>query len=310
MKRILVTGAGGYIGQQLASALSQNPDCAVYGVDIRPPAGLQTFQCTTMDIRDPALIDLVGNLNITHIVHLASIVNPGQDEALEYDIDVNGTQNVLAACRAHKVEHLTVTSSGAAYGYHADNPEWLTEQHPLRGNEAFSYSRHKRMVEDMLNHFSQQQDTTGVLIMRPCTVLGSNTQNRITALFRAKRLLAVGQSRSPFVFIWDQDVVGALKSGVLNNKTGAYNLAGDGALDVNDLARITQKPVLRVPKALLSGVLWLGKRLGLSQAGPEQIMFLQYRPVLCNHKLKTEFGYTPQKSSREAFEHFYFGAQR
>jgi UDP-glucose 4-epimerase len=65
---------------------------------------------------------------------------------------VGGTRNVLDACVAHGVKHLIVSSSGAAYGYHADNPAWLTETHPLRGNPAFAYSDHKRQVEEMLAH--------------------------------------------------------------------------------------------------------------------------------------------------------------
>ncbi len=48
------------------------------------------------------------------------------------------------------MRQIIVTSSGAAYGYHADNPEWLTEDDPVRGNEAFAYSHHKRLVEEML----------------------------------------------------------------------------------------------------------------------------------------------------------------
>jgi UDP-glucose 4-epimerase len=42
----------------------------------------------------------------------------------------------------------------------------------------------------------------------------------------------------------------------------------------------------------------------LSRYGPEQVDFLRYRPVLANDRLKREFGYTPQKSSREVFDLF------
>ncbi len=57
-------------------------------------------------------------------MHLASVVTPGKDSsrALEHAVDVGGTRNVLAASVAHGVRRLVVTSSGAAYGYHADNP--------------------------------------------------------------------------------------------------------------------------------------------------------------------------------------------
>ena len=84
---------------------------------------------------------------IDTVVHLASIVTPGKDSSreFEYSVDVGGTRNVLQACVAQGVRHVVVSSSGAAYGYHADNPEWLSENHPLRGNEGFAYSHHKRL---------------------------------------------------------------------------------------------------------------------------------------------------------------------
>ena len=53
---------------------------------------------------------------------------------------------------------------------------------------------------------------------------------------------------------------------------------------------------------LLKAGLWIGKKLGLTQYGPEQLDFLRYRPVLLNTRLKEEFGYVPKRSSAEVFE--------
>ena len=44
------------------------------------------------------------------------------------------------------------------------------------------------------------------------------------------------------------------------------------------------------------------KSLGLTDNGPERVKFLRYRPVLSNRRLKEEYGYIPQLTSREAFE--------
>ena len=53
---------------------------------------------------------------------------------------------------------------------------------------------------------------------------------------------------------------------------------------------------------LLKAVLGIAKPLGISRYGPEQVGFLQYRPVLDNQALKEEFGYVPEKSSAEVFD--------
>ncbi len=54
--------------------------------------------------------------------------------------------------------------------------------------------------------------------------------------------------------------------------------------------------------SVLKAALGIAKPLGLSRYGPEQVRFLQYRPVLDNTALKTVFGYAPVKTSAEAFE--------
>ncbi len=306
-RRILITGAAGYIGSQLARRLSQ--DHHVVGVDIRADdsAGFPFYE---MDIRDPNLGRLLGEHHIQQVVHLAAVLEDSGDRARDFDIDVNGTRNVLDACVAAGVEQLVVTSSGAAYGYHPDNPAWLDEDDALRGNPEFPYSDHKRQVENLLAEYRQKHPALKQLVLRPGTVLGANTRNLITRLFEKPRLVAVAGSPSPFVFIWDQDVVAIIQKGVLEGKAGRYNLAGDGALSIHELGRLLGKPVVSVPAGLIRAALWIGNRLGLTRYTPGQVNFLRYRPVLANRRLKEDFGYIPRKTSEQVFRFYIAGQQQ
>ena len=305
-RRILITGAAGYIGSQVARRLSQ--DHHVVGVDIRADDSAD-FPCFVMDIRDPDLKHLIREHGIQQVVHLAAVLEDSGDRARDFDIDVNGTRNVLDACVAAGVEQLVVTSSGAAYGYHPDNPAWLDEEDALRGNPEFAYSDHKRQVEALLAEYRQSHPALKQLVLRPGTVLGAHTRNLITRLFEKPRLVAVAGSASPFVFIWDQDVVEIIQKGVLESKAGCYNLAGDGALSLHELGRLLGKPVISVPAGLIRAALWLGNRLGLTQYTPAQVNFLRYRPVLANRRLKEEFGYVPRKTSEQVFRFYMAGQQ-
>lgn len=306
-KNILITGAAGYIGSILLEKLSQH--YTVIGLDLRADDS-RAAPIVQGDIRDPSVADLMLKHEITHVVHLASVIEASDDPARDYDIDVNGTKNIIESCLRAKVEHLCVASSGAAYGYHADNPEWLDEHDPVRGSDEFPYSKHKRIVEDMLAAYRQSHPELKQLILRPGTVLGANTHNLITNLFRMKRILAVQGSASPYVFIWDEDVVNIMEQGVSEEKTGIYNLAGDGALPIREIAALLHKPVLSIPPHVLKSALWIGKKLQVSRYGPEQLKFLQYRPVLSNRRLKEEFGYTPQKTSKECFLYYAENARK
>ena len=99
-------------------------------------------------------------------------------------------------------------------------------------------------------------------------------------------------------------MVEILRQGIVSDKTGIYNVAGDGVMTINDIARRLDKRVLNLPVSLVRESLRLLRMARLTQYGPEQVDFLRYRPVLANRRLKEEFGYVPAKTSREAFEVF------
>jgi UDP-glucose 4-epimerase len=310
VKRVLITGAEGFLGRSLVAALAQSGECAVLlAQDVRdvPEARrLPGVVYERQDVRDASLVDSLRRHRIDTVIHLASIVTPGRGSSreFEYSVDVLGTQNLLQACVASGVAHLLVSSSGAAYGYHADNPEWLVETDLLRGNEVFAYSYHKRLVEESLALYRTMQPQLKQTVFRIGTILGESVDNQITALFEKRRLIGIRGSDSPFVFIWDQDVTGAFLHALRTGGGGIYNLAGDGALTIHQIAQLLGKTVRAFPAPLLSALLYVGSRLGISRYGPEQLDFLRYRPVLANTRLKEELGYVPSKTSREAFLSF------
>jgi len=317
-RRILVTGAAGYLGSQLVTALEQEHrdtwDLLV-ATDVRdPPARRIGFGAIweRIDVRAAELAELMARRRVDTVVHLASIVTPGKDSSreFEYSVDVLGTRNLLEAAVRTGVRRLVITSSGAAYGYHPDNPDWLTEDHSLRGNPEFAYSDHKRLVEEMLAEYRERHPALEQVVFRVGTILGEGTSNQITALFERARPIMVTGAASPFVFVWDQDVVGCLVRALSAGPPGIYNVAGDGTMTMAEIAARMGKRPRRVPARLLRAVLAVLRPLGLSPYGPEQVGFLQYRPVLENRRLKAEFGYVPRKTSREAFETWWSAATR
>lgn len=306
---VFVTGAAGYIGKQLVEALAGEGAHfeRIVAADVRDTSERQAgIEHLHLDVRSKDLAEVLLRCHIDVVVHLATIVTPGKksDREFEYSVDVLGTRNVLDACVAAHVRKIVITSSGAAYGYHADNPAWLEEDHALRGNPEFAYSDHKRLVEQMLAQYRKEHPELKQLVFRPGTVLGQTADNQITALFKKPVLIGLMGAASPFVFIWDKDMVACIMKGIKEDVTGIYNLAGDGTLTMREIASLLRKPYLPLPVSLMKFSLWILKRLGLTQYGPEQVGFLRYRPVLSNRRLKEVFGYTPQKTTREVFEFY------
>jgi len=384
MKTVLVTGASGYLGKHLIHALASDRKGIkdIIAADIREPSpeirekGITYLKA---DVRSLEMNRIIKAHSVDAIVHLATIVTPpkGSSHDLTYSVDVIGTQNILNACIENRVKKIIVTSSGAAYGYHADNQALLTEDDPIRGNREFPYSYHKRLVEEMLAEYRAQYPQLKQIVFRPGTILGENVSNQITNLFEKKIVLGIKGSDSPFVFIWDQDVVNCIKKGIMEDKTGIYNLAGDGALTMKQIAGILEKRYVAVSDTLLEKLFGLFQKIkgfqsdmkksipsiigpvimnfqlvqdmltgflprsvhplveklhkaqnqlgqilpenigplfellndNLPPYGPEQVVFLKYRPVLSNQKLKNEFGYTPLKTSEDVFR-FYLDTRK
>ena len=307
--KILVTGAAGYIGKQLIEYLYLQSTHEIVACDIRdenPFPHLPNVMYKKMDIRSEDVLTEMQARRVDVVVHLASIVTPGKksNREFEYSVDVVGTKNIVEACVKTNVKRIIISSSGAAYGYHPENTKWLVETDPIRGNEQFAYSYHKRLVEEMLASYREQHPQLEQTIFRIGTILGRTVSNQITNLFDQRFLMGIRGSKSPFVFIWDEDVVRCFAKAVDDEKTGIYNLAGDGALSVDELGVLLAKKVVKIPSSVATSALFVLKRLGLSQYGEEQVRFLKYRPVLDNRKLKEEFGFVPEKTSLQVFEYY------
>lgn len=306
MSRVLVTGGAGFLGSHVVEMLAARDDVElVVAADLRERPERAGIRSVRLDVTDAAAIaPVLRELQIDTVVHLAAIVNPGEDVELEYRVDVTGSANVLAACVAAGVGRIVVSSSGAAYGYHPDSPQWIDESVPLRGNDAFPYSRHKRLVEEMLAEYRLAHPELEQVVFRIGTILGPDVHNQITALWDGRRILRVAGSDSPFVFIWVDDVAAAMVRAATDGPAGVFNVAGDGRLTVPEIAKRLGKPQLVVPAWALSFVLRVGRMLRQTPHGPEKVPFLRFRPVLANRALKQDFGFVPSRTSRDAFEEY------
>lgn len=308
MTSVLVTGAAGYVGRKLLRALARDPGAfsTLVATDVRdvPAAEREPgVQYEKVDVRSADLGALLARHRIDTVVHLATIVSPGKhlSRAVQYDVDVRGTDNVLEACVREGVSRLVVTSSGAAYGYHEGSPALLTEDAPLRGNEEFAYSHHKRLVEELLARARQEHPSLAQLVFRPGTILGPGAKNQITDIFTKPVIIGLRDSATPFVFVSDEDVVRAISQGVREGWTGTYNLAGEGVMTLREIAARLGKRFVGVPEQALRTVIGVLQRFGATQYGPEQTAFLAHRPVLSSEKLRREHGFR-LLASRAVFE--------
>ena len=81
----------------------------------------------------------------------------------------------------------------------------------------------------MLAQYRTHHPVLAQTVLHISTVLGDRVDNQVTAYCETPRLLAIRGSPSPFVFIWDEDVTGAILRALRTQWAGCFYLAGDGA---------------------------------------------------------------------------------
>ena len=194
--RILVTGGSGYLGPRRRPA---GRDRATGGLG-RPtrPQPVEAVHYLTEDLRSLDLAAVLAEHEVRAVVHLAAIVEPprGMSEEELEEIEVGGTQRVIDACLAAGVEHLTVTSSGAAYGYHARNDGRLLAEQG-RSRRAHSPTPGTRLRS---RRSAQDGPTARARPADPASAPSSgDTDNQITALTSP---VVMCFAKRP-IFVWD-----------------------------------------------------------------------------------------------------------
>jgi UDP-glucose 4-epimerase len=310
MHNLLITGSQGYIGKLFLEKCHMNADVfnRIVAMDIHPVnpnERLDGIDYVVEDIRSSNIPKIIQKNKINVVVHLAAIISIAGTHAaaFEYDVDVNGSINLIEASVLHHVDRFIYASSGAAYGYRPVNVNTLLkEDMPILGNKEIPYSYHKYLVEEHLKKTREQHPDMEQFVFRIGTVLGMTTDNPITDYLKKPKLIRLKGYHSSFVAIWDVDLVNILWLATINGHPGIYNVAGDGAVDVRELAKMLGKPARTMPVWCLKLAFRLLHPFHLVPYGPETIKFMQYRPVLSNDKLKKEFFYEPIKNTREVFE--------
>ena len=316
-RSIAITGAAGYIGSRVLDRLLRDRGSVetIVAIDVRPvsEASRQAgVVYVAADIRVPHLDEVFREHRVDAVVHLAAVVTPGPeiDDGELHSVEVQGTENVLEACLASGVPQIVIVSDTAAYGYHPDNPTPIPESAPLRGNDEFAESRHKRMVEELLARWRQLHPELRQLVLRCAHVLGPHAHGHGTERLTRKWLAGVKGVEERFAFAWDEDLATLIVRGLHERRAGIYNVAGDGVVTAREIAERTGARLLSLSPALLRRVIGMAWTLGLTKDGPEQLWRVRYRPVPSTDALRRDFGAVPRLTAHEAFERFWSARRR
>jgi len=305
MKNVAITGIGGYLGGRLLNRLEQEDEVErIVGIDIKEPSAASTkLKFYQQDVRKP-FADIFADNQIDTALHLAFQVTPVHDEVGSHSINIEGSQNFLEACRQVSVSHLFYMSSHTAYGAHADNPESITEDAPLRPTPDFLYPNDKARVDLLFQDFMANHPDISVTIVRTVTVTGPHiVAGGLTVLFTPVMIRASGHDPL-WQFIHEDDLVEVVTVLLKQKQKGIFNVAGEGGLRYTEMIKAVGKRSIALPAGLLSRFTRLSWQLHLQSRSPGGVEILKYPIVVNTEKVRTATGFNFRYSGPEAFRAF------
>ena len=317
---VAVTGPTGTFGSGLIPLLEDDPQVEkVVGIARRPfdPAskGWTKLEYRQGDVRDPdALKQAFEGADV--VVHLAFNITGNASREQLRAINVEGTLNAFRAAGEAGAKRFVYASSIAAYGFHADNPNPITEEQPPRPAEHLFYAQEKAEIEQLLHKEVEAGNGAELYLLRPGIVVGPDALGAKEVL--PGPLAPIGRGLAglfgklpvplpsvmppvPIQLVHHDDVGQAfLKCIHGEGPAGAYNIIGDGVLQPAEVAKELGLAALPVPENLARQALGTVAKLPV---GPPALAWAEAatQPTIVDAtKAKNELGWKPAYSSLEA----------
>ena len=258
----LITGGAGFIGSHLVDALLEQ-DCDVIVLDnfsTGRPQNLdhvkEKIQIIECDLSQPGkwqkLFDDVDY--VFHLAALADIVPSIEKPDVYYQSNVNGTFNVIEACRMYNVRKIVYSASSSCYGIPDEYPTKETAE--IRPQ--YPYALTKNLGEQLIMHWCQLYEISAVSL-RFFNVYGprsrtSGTYGAVFGVFLAQKLAGkpytiVGDGKQTRDFTFVSDIVAAIVAAAESDVSGEIiNIGSDNTYSVNRLVELLDGEVIHIPK--------------------------------------------------------------
>lgn len=315
-KKVLVTGATGFLGKWLVKSLLQKQyQVFVIARDVEKAkkqfSEMDSIGSVTVFSADVTDLNSLENAfkNMDWVFHLAGVIAYRKKDRQQMEtVNVQGTENVIKACLKNQVSRLIYMSSVVAIGASFDDKSILNEQSEYKiQNLNLGYFETKRKAEELV-HQSVKENNLDAVILNPSTIYGAGDAEKGSRSVQIK----VAKGKFPFYtsggvnVVAVEDVVeGIISAALVGRKGERYILSGDN-ITIKQLFEIIAKyanvpaPKYKLPNTILHFVGAIGDildRLGLK--GPisqENAWTSTMFHWFDNRKAKKELNFNPRPS--------------
>ena len=260
MKSIILIGASGFVGTRLIDNIKN--DLNLKNFDKRQSPFFSEIT-TIGDVRNQTKLDGALSGQDAVVLLAAEHRDDVSPTSLYYDVNVQGTMNVLEAMDKNGVKSIIFTSSVAVYGLNKDNP---TEQHQ---SDPFNhYGKSKWQAEEVLREwYNKDPENRSLTIIRPTVIFGERNRGNVYNLLKqiaSGKFLMVGKGTNYKSMAYVGNVVAFIKYQLQNIKPGyqVYNYIDKPDMNMNELVAQVEKSLnKRIPATHFP--YWLGMLGGI-----------------------------------------------
>ncbi|MBW4041871.1 MAG: NAD-dependent epimerase/dehydratase family protein [Acidobacteria bacterium] len=315
--RVVVVGGSGNVGTAVLRRLHREQGTELVGVvrhAPRPgaPAPYAGVEWHEIDIATPAAVEGLSAAfaGADAVVHLAWSLQPNRDERVLAATNLGGTRHVLAAAVAAGVAHVVVASSVGAYSP-GPKRRRVDERWPTGGIATSHYSRHKAVVERMLDRFEEQHPAIVVTRMRPGLVMQDAAGEELRRLFAGPLVPVRWLGRVPLPVVplpprtvsqvvHADDLADAFARVLIRRASGAFNIAAEPVVGPREVAAVLKGRWVPVRIAPVRGLIWAAWRLRLVAMDPGWLDIATTVPVMSTARAAVELDWKAEKDGVEA----------
>jgi UDP-glucose 4-epimerase len=307
---VAVTGARSFIGSEALKRLEEDRRYhKLLAFDLRKPDfPLDKTQFYKLDLTLPTadadMAAILEDQGVDTLVHAAFLSHPTQAIAWAHELEDIGTMHVLNACAQARVRKFVLSSTTLVYGANPLNPNFLSEQHELKGHPRSRFINDKVNAEKQVRRFRAENPDTIVTALRIAPTLGPRVHNFVTRFF-SRPVVPVMMGYDPLLqFIHEEDVVDAFKLAIDGDFAGEFNIVGEGVLPYSTVRAMMGKFPLPMPHFLarsISQALWTTQ---VADTPPSMLQFFRFLCVADGRKARDVMGFEPRYDIKNTIHDF------
>lgn len=253
MSGITLIGASGFVGTRLIAQLGKE-NCQ----NLDKNQSVKFPEITThQNILESGLIDSIPSSTQTIVLLAAEHRDDVSPTSLYYDVNVEGTRNVLNAMNQKGIKNIIFTSSVAVFGLNKINPD---ESHPV---DPFNhYGKSKWQAEEVLREwFNKEPKNRSLTIIRPTVIFGERNRGNVYNLLKqiaSGKFMMVGNGTNKKSMAYVGNIVAFIQYLIETQKSGyrLFHYIDKPDLNMNQLVQQVEKslnkklPAVRLPYGL------------------------------------------------------------